>query len=323
MTKSLEISDLAGLKEPITKLIDVVSKGVGILYEPRNIKKMADAKAYEIEKISLALRRAEVCGQVTYDKNNLKLSMDLINGELKEVYTDRLLYKEMKRQDNTDKIILGAYQELEKVDYASNEDIDDDWITRFFRIAEDISSEDMQVLWGKILAGEIITPNTYSLRTLEILKNLNKKEAELFSKVGNLAIKTSIATFIIGDKELLESEFGVDLSDILLLDELNLIDSQGLKYELKENNEKGSSRFLYANKSLHVIKDASPKHAFPIYKFTKCGEELLNFIEQDYNQNYISKFGSIVKKQGITITSYDIVKREGNEYWCSEVGLEL
>lgn len=51
----IEISDVFGLSEPLSKLIDVASAACGKVYEPLHIKKLADAKAYEIKKISEAI----------------------------------------------------------------------------------------------------------------------------------------------------------------------------------------------------------------------------------------------------------------------------
>lgn len=45
----MEIKDLAGLSQPLTKLVEVISIGIGKLYEPAHIKRMANAKAYEIK----------------------------------------------------------------------------------------------------------------------------------------------------------------------------------------------------------------------------------------------------------------------------------
>ena len=50
----MEIKDLTGLSKPLTKLVEVVSKGIGTLYEPRSIRKKADAEAYKQEVIANA-----------------------------------------------------------------------------------------------------------------------------------------------------------------------------------------------------------------------------------------------------------------------------
>lgn len=52
----MEIKDLAGISKPLTKLIDVCSKGLGHISEPYLIRKRAEAKAYEIETITNVLQ---------------------------------------------------------------------------------------------------------------------------------------------------------------------------------------------------------------------------------------------------------------------------
>ena len=84
--------------------------------------------------------------------------------------------------------------ELENETKVSEEKVNEDWITRFFNTIEDINNEQLQQLWAKILAGEIKQPNSYSLRTLELIKNLTIKEEELFSKIGNLSIQNQSKT---------------------------------------------------------------------------------------------------------------------------------
>jgi uncharacterized repeat protein (TIGR03899 family) len=95
----------------------------------------------------------------------------------------RITYQEEKRQTNVEQITQVAAEELSDATDKIEGDVDSDWITRFFRIAEDISSEQMQSLWGKVLAGEVKKPGSYSLRTLELLKNLSQSEAEQFVKI--------------------------------------------------------------------------------------------------------------------------------------------
>ena len=46
------VSDIiAASTEPVNKLLDAVTGAIGKAYEPRHIRKMADAKAYEIKTI--------------------------------------------------------------------------------------------------------------------------------------------------------------------------------------------------------------------------------------------------------------------------------
>ncbi|TPJ97432.1 DUF2806 domain-containing protein, partial [Mesorhizobium sp. B2-5-9] len=48
----------------------------------------------------------------------------------------------------------------------------DDWMNQFMRFSEDASSERLQLLFGKILAGEIINPGSFGSSTLRTVSEL-------------------------------------------------------------------------------------------------------------------------------------------------------
>ena len=54
----------------------------------------------------------------------------------------------------------------------SDRDIDSDFAESFFDAAKNVSSEELQELWGRVLAGEVERPGSISTPTLEILKTL-------------------------------------------------------------------------------------------------------------------------------------------------------
>jgi hypothetical protein len=56
----MEIKDVAGLGQPLTKLLDVIEKGVGKIYEPTHLRRMALAKADEIKLLEQANTDAQV-----------------------------------------------------------------------------------------------------------------------------------------------------------------------------------------------------------------------------------------------------------------------
>lgn len=77
-----------------------------------------------------------------------------------------------------------AYQELSLIsnEKISDKNIDHDWFARWHREAKVVGKEKLQKLWGQILAKEIEKPNSFSYRTLNVIKNLSSKEARLFEK---------------------------------------------------------------------------------------------------------------------------------------------
>lgn len=74
-----------------------------------------------------------------------------------------------------------AAEDLNKEDIFSDEPIDFDWLMRFFDAVGNISNEELQKLWGKVLAGEVKNSGNFSLRTLDIVRNMTQKEAKLFN----------------------------------------------------------------------------------------------------------------------------------------------
>ena len=70
----MKISDLTGLSKPLTRLIEVISKGAGNVSASYLIKKKADAKAYEIRTITNALKDVgvESSSPVVYDAGEIQ-----------------------------------------------------------------------------------------------------------------------------------------------------------------------------------------------------------------------------------------------------------
>ena len=56
----------------------------------------------------------------------------------------------------------------------------DDWITNFFDKSRIVSDGDMQQLWARILAGEANAPGAFAKRTINLVADLDKSDAELF-----------------------------------------------------------------------------------------------------------------------------------------------
>jgi hypothetical protein len=71
-------------------------------------------------------------------------------------------------------------------------EIEDDWLNLFARLTEEKSSEELRCLFGKILAGEIKKPGSFSLRTIQVLATLSKDEATQVSDFLSYAINAMV-----------------------------------------------------------------------------------------------------------------------------------
>ena len=93
----------------------------------------------------------------------------------------RLEFQEAKRQRNIVAAVRQAADELGEEEVPDSEP-DHDWIARFFEYVQDVSDENVRRIWAGILAGEVRRQGGVSLRTLSILRNLSREEAELFAE---------------------------------------------------------------------------------------------------------------------------------------------
>ena len=99
----------------------------------------------------------------------------------------RVRFQEEKRQRNISAIFSQAAAQLPDEEVEDSEP-DHDWAARFFNEAQDVSSEDMQALWARVLAGEVERPGSTSLRTLGVLKDLDREAARIFGKLCSVSV---------------------------------------------------------------------------------------------------------------------------------------
>ena len=211
--------DLSGLAEPITKLIEVVSSGVGKVYEPTHIRRVAKAEADKIDILSEAIA-SNTETPINYSSG--EISIESSTKQLLQRANNRLRYQELKKQQNIESVIGSAYEQLELEHEVSKNPVDSDWISRFFNIAGEINDEQMRKLWGKILADEIKKPQSFSMRTLDILRNMTKHEADTFEKVSQVAFShPDYIALPYGNQY--RKQFNLSYEDILLLSECGLI----------------------------------------------------------------------------------------------------
>lgn len=289
--------------KPLEKLIDVISKGIGTLYKPRAIRNEADAESYKIEVIERAKSKALAEGK-EIEANSL------------ERMQERIIYQEQRKQNNIENVAQIAAEQIIQEQIISDEPVNEDWSTRFFNIVEDISDEEMQKLWGRILANEVAKPKSYSLRTLELVKNLTKDEADVFIKFANLRITDGNDHFIINpdNGEFIKNQFNITFSDRLLLTELGLIVSENdLQFSFNDTKSVKMNHFLhYGDKTIHFQREeGTDKQDMPVLVFTRSGIEISKLITQDVNIKYIEKLCSIFKKPTVKIEYGDLVYFNG------------
>ncbi len=323
-----EIKDLAGLSAPLTKLIEVVSDGIGTLYKPRAMRKEADAEAYRIEQLATANAKKE-----------------LIEGEAKiqllERAKKRLVYQELTRQENIEEIAEKSIKYLEN-ETVADEPVDSDWRAQFFNKAQDVSTEEMQDIWAKILASEVKKPGTISLRTLDVVSKLSSQEAISFetfcASVSNkeyyFDIDTNISKIVKtkgkyskNKKEYTElrnkliefagrnSLLNLTIQNQLLIElqDANLLRTNTKPYPtttsfvMDKKVLRGELICVIGNKSYWINSGGSTifqTSEFEVYALTPMGKELQSIIRKEFDLKYEKLILEFFDILGIQLTEY-------------------
>ena len=191
---------------PIEKLLDYVASGIGSIAGPmlspwrahreaeaRRIAAKGDADAKIIRAEGDATALSVVVEAQQRARQQLMAPGVSLEGELTiaEAVEQRVRFQEEKRQGNISAIVHRAAAELPDGELEDHEP-DHDWTARFFNDAQDVSSVEMQILWGRVLAGEVERPGSTSIRTLGVLRNLNQATASLFRRLCSVCVSLQL-----------------------------------------------------------------------------------------------------------------------------------
>jgi hypothetical protein len=281
--------------KPLEKLIETVSAGIGTLYKPRAIRKEAEAKAYEIEKIAEAKAKSNI---IKYENDT----------EIAERARQRLYYQEMQRQVNIENVIEKSIDDLNEV--VSEKPVDEDWRTKFFTKVQDITSEDMQSIWAKILANEINQPGQISVRTLDVLSNLSKEEARLFSLLSSLSTQSGNIIKIKGNDL---SSYGLNYDSLSVLRAAGLLlasDNMNITYlggyKINATGAFGHN-LLFKSFYLIVTSNKIDKYIYDQFRLTPAGDELLKIVGEPANILYVNELKEYIKSRGYGVDLKNII----------------
>lgn len=230
--------------------------------------------------------------------------------------------EDARKEINTSKAIIYAEEVLANdPQSAPDRPIDDDWIFSWQEYAGRVSTEDLQQLWGKILAGEIKSPGSYSLRTLEFLKGLSKKEAEQISKLASFVVEGRIIRSL---KTYLEEQ-GISFSLLLSMQELGLVagvEAIGLNTTYQSLMKDKFVHPLRSNGKALIVEHDDPTKPLKleVYILTTVGNQLLGLGNFVPNLDYLRLVGKEIARQGFSVSLADWTQTTENEgrYFNSE-----
>lgn len=178
----------------------------------------------------------------------------------------------------------------------SDEPVDPDWFARWRTWAQDVSSETMQRMWGRVLAGEVQRPGTYSMHTLDVLSRLSRRDAKLVEKAASFVIDDFVFTPTNLDN------FGLSHLDCLALIELgilNAVDSQGTV----SLDQKDAYRLYYCQTKIVKVTSVGQNVSitFKAHLLTLVGRELCKLRPVPANEEYLREFARLLKSDDVKV----------------------
>jgi len=276
------IINLGDLAKPASVLIEKVSNAVGILYEPRRIKRRAEAEA-EAEKIK-ALTGIEL-------------------SDIQQRGIDRFVQQEARKQENIESITVQAAQQLPND--AKTDDLEEDWIAHFFDHCEKVSDKEMQSLWSRLLAGEATKPGTYSKRTVDFVASMDKKDAELFTRFCQFTwmVAGGPVPLIFENKDEIYEKNGIDFTALKHLDAIGLISFESVS-GYRVMGQRKYTRIFYFGMPILVEhkKDQDNEIKLGQALFTQAGRELVNVCGARRNQEFYEYAIKKLSDQGLILS---------------------
>ena len=266
------LANVGDLGKPFDTLVKKIAKGVGTLYEPRRIRNVAEAEA---------------------EASKIKAESEIEITDLHRRAEQRRIEEEAKHQKNMEDITAKAAPHLNKD--ANPDAIEDDWIANFFDKCRIVSDGEMQSLWSRVLAGEANTPGTYSKRTVNFVSELDKSDANLFTKLCGFGwVIRNVVPLVFDVQADIYNRHGINFNTLSHLDTIGLIQFEGLAGFRHLELPKRFAMYYYRKPlSLEMAEDANNELKTGNVLLTKIGQELA----QICGSKPIEDFYEYVKEQ--------------------------
>ena len=247
----------SGLSKPADTLVTKIANAFGRHFDPRQAVRMAEAEvqADRIRRVGAA-------------------NIDIEVTELKERAAARFANEEMTKQVNMEGIIEKALPGLG--DNANPEAMENDWIMNFFDKCRMVSDDDMQQIWAGILSGEANNPGSFSRRTVNLVADLDKRDAELFRNLCGYAWMIGSVTPLVFDSQAnIYNCNGITFESLGQLESLGLLHFNSVTGFKRVNFRKQTMVFYYGRSvALGFPNDSDNELSIGTTRFTQSGREL-------------------------------------------------
>jgi uncharacterized repeat protein (TIGR03899 family) len=223
---------------------------------------------------------------------------------------ERALVREKKRkelrQKNLEQILKLAHVSC-KDETAG--DPDQDWLYRFFDMAQEVHNQAMQRLWAQVLKREVTNPGSTSMKALKVLQDMTPKEAQILQRAASLACsfggdnsrkllvgyRSQGGIFSFGKRNTTSNinvgNFQLPYSSLLVLFELGLM--HGTELESGEIELDSPLPLTYQGKQLSLQAHSKGVRLL-YYRFSPTGNELCKLLGNKPNMQYYDQMVALL-----------------------------
>lgn len=217
-------------------------------------------------------------------------------------------YKEQK-QKNLEQILKLAH--LSCKDETAG-DPDQDWLHRFFNMAQEVHNTSMQRLWAQVLKREVTNPGSTSMKALKVLQDMSPKEAQTLQRAASLACsfggdtsrklligyRSQRGIFSFGKRNITSNinvgNFQLPYSSLLVLFELGLM--HGTELESGEIELDSPLPLTYQGKQISLQAHSKGVRLL-YYRFSPTGNELCKLLGNKPNMQYYDQMVALLSQK--------------------------
>ena len=262
------------ITKPATVLIEKSSEAVSSVLRPWQIRRVGSAE------IEVATQRIRAVAQAEADAAVIRAGGEAQAIDLYHRAVQRSILEDAEHQLNMESILGKAIPQLEP--NASPEDVENDWYANFYSKCRITSDEGMQDLWSRILAGQANNPGAFSRKTVNLVADLDKRDAELFTALCRFVwvINNTMVPLVLDTRANIYNRYGINFSTISHLESLGMVHFSGVTgFQISDLPE--TVTIAYYGRSVSILtvhRDGSNIFNAGTTRFTQAGLELARIV---------------------------------------------
>jgi len=284
--------DITPVAEGVKSVAESIPSGVDKLFMALFGKRYVNNKRHEALTVAQLEKelKAIACGDANFDSKTGQLIPKEQSNYLPTNIEDAVIHeKNCNEAVNILKCSKTAFDTL--LDKPAQEDEQEfpyEFFSHWRETAKLVTDEQLQTMWGNILAEEIAEPQSISLKTLETLRVLSKYDIQNFQQLCKYVVNDEIVIHFSNEATHVQKDFYSRLVDLGLCS--NVVSTFATQITT-ESIDQNRYKLVYGN---YVIVFPRKIDFYYHYELTFVGKELYRIIKQNLSEDDLQSFCTLL-----------------------------